>query len=109
MELERLLEEEGVKFFVVMASKTDTADHADRAVMRNMAEIISIGPLAQMRANDKLQSKSKATSSTDANSSTSQSCLKEDSTYDYADSEAGSQYYKVISSPNDDEQWPRGL
>ena len=60
-------------------------------------------------ANDKPQLKSKATSSTDANPSTSQLCLREDWTSDYADSEACTQYYKVISSPDDDEEWPQGL
>ena len=109
IEMERLMGEEGVKCFVVMASDTDIADRADRGVMRNMAETMSIRPLAQTPANDKPQSKSKATSSTDANPSTSQSCLKEDWTSDYADSEARAQYYKVISSPDDDEEWPQGL
>ena len=106
IEMERQMEEEGVKCFVIMASDSDTADRADRAVMQNIAETMSIRPLARMPANDKQQSKSKATSSTDANPST---CLKEDWTSDYADSEAWAQYYKVISSPNDDEEWPQKL
>ena len=109
IEMERLMEEEGAKCFVVMASDTDTADPADPAMTRNMAETMSIRPLAQMPANDKPHSKSKATSSTDANPSTSQSCLKEDGTSDYADSDAWAQYYKVISSPDDDKEWPQGL
>ena len=109
IDMERLLEEEGVKCFVVMASKTDTADPADPVMMRDMAETMSIRPLAQMPASDKPHSKSKATSSTDANRSTSQSCLREDWTSDYATSEAWAQYYKVISSPDDDEEWPQKL
>ena len=104
--MERLMEEEGVKCFVVMASETATADPADRAVMRDMAETMSIQPLAPMPASDEPQSKSKATSSTDANPSTSQSWLKEDWTSDYADSQSWAEYYKVISSPDDDEEWP---
>ena len=76
IKMERLMEEEGVKCFVVMASDTDTADRADRAVMRKTAETMSIRLLAQIRANDKPQSKLKATSSADANPSTSQLCLK---------------------------------
>ena len=107
--MEGLMEEEGVKLFLLVASETDTADRADRAVMRDMAETMSVRPLAQMPANDKRQSKSKATSLTDANPSTSRSCLKEDWRSEYADSEAWAQYYKVISSPNDDEEWPQGL
>ena len=67
IEMERLMEEEGAKCFVVMASETDTADRADRAVMRNLAETMSVRPLVQVPANDKPQSKSKATSSTNAN------------------------------------------
>ena len=109
IETERLMEEEGVKCFVKMASDTDTADCADQAIMRNMAETTSIRPLAQMPANDQPPSKWKATSSTDANPSTLQSCLKEDWTSDYCDSEAWAQYYKVISSPDGDEEWSRGL
>ena len=107
IEMERLMEEEGVKCFVVMAAETNTADHADQAVMQNMAETMSIRPHAQLPANYKPQSKWKATSSTDANRSTSQSCLKDDWTSDYANSEAWAQYYKVISSPDDDEEWPQ--
>ena len=108
IEMEKLMEEEGVKSFVI-ASEIETADRVDRAVMRYMAKTMSIRPLAQKRAKDKPQSKSTATSSTDANPSTSQSCLKEDRTSDYADSEAWPQYYKVIFSSDDDEKWPRGL
>ena len=81
IKMERLMEKESVKCFAVMASETDTADRTDQAVMRNMAEEMSIRPLAQMTANDKTQSKSKATSLTHANS-------LEAWTSDYADSEA---------------------
>ena len=82
------MEKEGVKCFVVMAYETNTANRADGAVMQSITETMSNRRLAQMPANDKPQAKSKATSSTDANLSTSQSCLKGDWMSDYADSEA---------------------
>ena len=91
MEMERLMEEEGVKCFVEMASKMNIADRADWAVMQDMAETMSIRGLAQKPASDKPQSKSKATSTTDAYPSTSQSSLKEDWTSDYANSGAWAQ------------------
>ena len=77
--------------------------------MQDMAETMSIRPLAQMPANDKPQWKLKATYSRVANPSISEVCLKEDSMFDYAESEAWAQCYKMICSPEDDEEWPRGL
>ena len=109
IKMERLMEEEGVKCFVINAFETDSVDHADRALMQSMVETMSIRQVAQLPANDKPQSKWKATFSPDVNPSSSQSCLREDWTSNYADSEAWAQYYKVISSPEDDEEWPRGL
>ena len=46
--MKRVMAEEGVKCIVVMASKTETADCADRAVMRDMAETMSIGSLCRL-------------------------------------------------------------
>ena len=51
----------------------------DVAVMRVIAETMSTRPISKMQAIDKPQSKWKAaTSSTDTDPSTSQSCLKQD-------------------------------
>ena len=72
IQMERLMQKEVVRCFVLITSNTDTFDRADWAMMRDMAETTSIRPLPRMPASDKPQSKLKAISSRDANPSTSQ-------------------------------------
>ena len=86
IELERLMEEEGVKCFVVMA--------VDAPLGRRMGRAVRV--LAPERAgSDKHLFP--------------ESCLQDDWTDNYAKSEAFEAEYRALTDPDDGQKWPEGL
>ena len=86
IEMERLMEEEGVKCFVVMAANVPLGRRMGRAIR----------VLAPERAeSDKHLFP--------------ESCLQDDWTDDYAKSEAFEAEYRAVTDPDDGQKWPKGL
>ena len=88
IELEKTMEQEGVKCFVVMANRTDLAKFWDarvQAIREETLEQWMVAPVELVR-----------------------SVLTEDWSDDYAASEHWSKYWNAVSAPSDDE-WPEGL
>ena len=86
IEMERLMEEEGVKCFVIMAADAPLGARMGRAVRvlaPNVAE--------------------------SAKHLFPKSCLQNDWTDDYAKSEAIEAEYRAVTDPDDGQKWPKGL
>ena len=86
IEMERLMEQEGVKCFVVMA--------ADAPLGRRM------GRSVRVLAPDGAESDKHLFP---------ESCLQDDWTEDYAKSEAFQAEYRAVTDPDDGQKWPKGL
>ena len=86
IEMERLMEEEGVKCFVVMA--------ADAPLGRRMGRLVRV--LAPERAEPDKHLFRK-------------SCLQDDWTDNYAKSEGFAAEYRAVTDPDDGQKWPKGL
>ena len=88
IEMEKVMEQEGVKCFVVMANRTDLAKFRGarvQAIREETLEQWMVAPVELVR-----------------------SLLTEDWSDDYAASEHWSKYWNAVSAPSDDE-WPEGL
>ena len=88
IEMEKAMEQEGVKCFVVMANRTDLAKFRGarvQAIREETLEQWMMAPVELVR-----------------------SVLTEDWSDDYAASEHWSRYWNAVSAPSDDE-WPEGL
>ena len=88
IEMEKAMEQEGVKCFVVMANRTDLAKFRGARVQAIRGETLEqwmVAPVELVR-----------------------SVLTEDWLDDYAASEHWSKYWNAVSAPSDDE-WPEGL
>ena len=88
IEMEKAMEQEGVKCFVVMANSTDLAKFRGALVQAFREETLEqwmVAPVELVR-----------------------SVLTEDWSDDYAASEHLSKYWNAVSAPSDDE-WPEGL
>ena len=88
IEMEKAMEQEGVKCFVVMANRTDLATFRGarvQAIREETLEQWMVAPVELVR-----------------------SVLTEDWSDDYAASEHWSRYWNAVSAPSDDE-WPKGL
>ena len=88
IEMEKAMEQEGVKCFVVMANRTDLAKFRGarvQAIREKTLEHWMVAPVELVR-----------------------SVLTEDWSDDYAASEHWSKYWNAVSAPSDDE-WPEGL
>ena len=88
IEMEKVMEQEGVKCFVVMANLTDLAKFQGArvgAIREETLEQWMVAPVELVR-----------------------SVLTEDWSDDYAASEHWSKYWNAVSAPSDDE-WPEGL
>ena len=86
--MEKAMEQEGVKCFVVMANRTDLAKFRGarvQAIREETLEQWMVAPVELVR-----------------------SVLTEDWSDDYAASEHWSKYWNAVSAPSDDE-WPEGL
>ena len=86
IEMERLMEEEGVKCFVVMATDARLASRVSRAVS-------VLAPEGAKSDKHLLP----------------ESCLQDDWTDDYAKSEAFAAEYRAVTDPDDGQKWPKGL
>ena len=86
IEMERLMEEEGVKCFVAMAADAPLGTRMGRAV--------------RVLAPDGAESD---------NHLFPESCLQDDWTDDYAKSEAFEAEYRAVTDPDDGQKWPKGL
>ena len=86
IEMERLMEEEGVKCFVVMAADAPLGTRMGRAV--------------RVLAPDGAESDKHLFP---------ESCLQDDWTDDYAKSEAFEAEYRAVTDPDDGQKWPKGL
>ena len=86
IEMERLMEEEGVKCFVVMAADAPLGTRMGRAV--------------RVLAPDGAESDKHLFP---------ESCLQDDWTDDYAKSEAFAAEYRAVTDPDDGQKWPKGL
>ena len=88
IEMEKVMEQEGVKCFVVMANRTDLAKFRGarvQAIREETLEQWMVAPVELVR-----------------------SVLTEDWSDDYAASEHWNKYWNAVSAPSDDE-WPEGL
>ena len=88
IEMEKAMEQEGVRCFVVMANRTDLAKFRGarvQAIREETLEQWMVAPVELVR-----------------------SVLTEDWSDDYAASEHWSKYWNAVSAPSDDE-WPEGL
>ena len=88
IEMEKAMEQEGVKCFVVMANRTDLAKFRGACVQGIREETLEqwmVAPVELVR-----------------------SVLTEDWSDDYAASDHWSKYWNAVSAPSDDE-WPEGL
>ena len=88
IEMEKAMEQEGVKCFVVMANRTDLEKFRGarvQAIREETLEQWMVAPVELVR-----------------------SVLTEDWSDDYAASEHWSKYWNAVSAPSDDE-WPEGL
>ena len=88
IEMEKAMEQEGVKCFVVMANRTDLAKFRGarvQAIREETLEQWMVAPVELVR-----------------------SVLTEDWSDDYAASEHWSKYWNAVSAPSDD-KWPEGL
>ena len=88
IKMEKTMEQEGVKCFVVMANRTDLAKFRGarvQAIREKTLEQWMVAPVELVR-----------------------SVLTEDWSDDYAASEHWSKYWNAVSAPSDDE-WPEGL
>ena len=88
IEMEKTMEQEGVKCFVVMANRTDLAKFRgarDQAIREETLEQWIVAPEELVR-----------------------SVLTEDWSDDYAASEHWGKYWNAVSAPSDDD-WPEGL
>ena len=88
IEMEKVMEQEGVKCFVVMANRTDLAKFRGarvQAIREETLEQWMVAPVELVK-----------------------SVLTEDWSDDYAASEHWSKYWNAVSAPSDDE-WPEGL
>ena len=88
IEMEKAMEQEGVKCFVVMANRTDLAKFRGarvQAIQEETLEQWMVAPVEVVR-----------------------SVLTEDWSDDYAASDHWSRYWNAVSAPSDDE-WPEGL
>ena len=86
IEMERLMEEEGVKCFVVMAADAPLGTRMGRAV--------------RVLAPEGAESDKHLFP---------ESCLQDDWTDDYARSEAFEAKYRAVTDPDDGQKWPKGL
>ena len=86
IEMERLMEEEGAKCFVVMAADAPLASRVSRAV--------------SVLAPEGAESDKHLFP---------ESCLQDDWTDDYAKSEAFAAEYRAVTDPDDGQKWPKGL
>ena len=86
IEMERLMEEEGVKCFVVMAADAPLGTRMGRAV--------------RVLAPDGAESDKHLFP---------ESCPQDDWTDDYAKSEAFEAEYRAVTDPDDGQKWPKGL
>ena len=86
IEMERLMEEEGVKCFFVMAADAPLGTRMGRAV--------------RVLAPDGAESDKHLLP---------ESCLQDDWTDDYAKSEAFAAEYRAVTDPDDGQKWPKGL
>ena len=86
IEMERLMEEEGVKCFVVVAADAPLGTRMGRAV--------------RVLAPDGAESDKHLFP---------ESCLQEDWTNDYAKYEAFAAEYRAVTDPDDGQKWPKGL
>ena len=86
IEMERLMEEEGVKCFVVMAADAALGTRMGRAVR----VLAPDGPESDKHLFP-------------------ESCLQDDWTDDYAKSEAFQAEYRAVTDPVDGQKWPKGL
>ena len=88
IEMEKAMEQEGVKCFVVMANRTDLAKFRGarvQAIREETLEQWMVAPVELVRL-----------------------VLTEDWSDDYAASDHWSKYWNAVSAPSDDE-WPEGL
>ena len=88
MEMEKAMEQEGVKCFVVMANRTDLAKFRGarvQAIREETLEQWMVAPVELVR-----------------------SVLTEDWSDDYAASDHWSRYWNAVCAPSDD-KWPEGL
>ena len=88
IEMEKAMEQEGVKCFVVMANRTDLAKFRGARVQAIREETLEQWMVAPVELN--------------------RSVLTEDWSDDYAASDHWSKYWNAVSAPSDDE-WPEGL
>ena len=86
IDMERLMEEEGVKCFVVMAADAPLG----RTVSRAVRALAPDGAEADKHLFP-------------------ESCLQDDWTDDYAKSEAFESEYRALTDPDDGQKWPKGL
>ena len=86
IEMERLMEEEGIKCFVVMAADAPLGKRVSRAV--------------RVLAPEGAESDKHLFP---------ESCLQDDWTDDYAKSKAFAAEYRAVTDPDDGQKWPKGL
>ena len=86
IDMERMMEEEGVKCFIVMV--------ADAPLGRRVSRADRVLALEGAESDKHLFP---------------ESCLHDDWTDDYAKSEASQSRYRDVTEPDDGQQWPKGL
>ena len=86
IEMEHLMEEDGVKWFVVMA--------ADAPLRMRMGRVVRVIAPEEAESDKHLFP---------------ESCLQDDWTDDYAKSEAFEAEYRAVTDPDDGQKWPKGL
>ena len=99
IEMERLMEEEGVKCFVVMAADAPLASRVSRTV----------SVLAPVGAAGGRPGPAPPVGTESDKHLFPESCLQDDWTDDYAKSEAFAAEYRAVTDPDDGQKWPKGL
>ena len=99
IEMERLMEEEDVKCFVVMAADAPLASRVSRTV----------SVLAPVGAAGGGPGPAPPVGTESDKHLFPESCLQNDWTDDYAKSEAFAAEYRAVTDPDDGQKWPKGL
>ena len=97
--MERLMEEEGAKCFVVMAADAPLASRVSRTV----------SVLAPVDAAGGRPGPAPPVGTESDKHLFPESCLQDDWTDDYAKSEAFAAEYRAVTDPDDGQKWPKGL
>ena len=96
--MERLMEEEGAKCFVVMAADAPLASRVSRTV----------SVLAPVGASGGRPGPAPPVGVESDKHLFPESCLQDDWTDDYAKSEAFAAEYRAVTDPDDGQKWPKG-